>query len=284
MKARMEKYNTNTTTKTRTNRNERLYDEVQDMNIDYVNIDVSNAIELNPNKNAKSSREDFQKQRELNKILPKNEERTKYINQEVEAKEDRIYDINEILKLARQNKLFEDTEKKRLINTEYNILTKLDIHNLETEDMKKEDLRSLIDDIYAKEKPVKEKKYARKEEDRLLNDLFDDYDEKTEPVEEIKLKEELSQEILDKTNEQIVDNYKDDYEEDKEEPKISELEEIKEEKEIKKESHHEIEDTEMSEDYIEIKEGKGLLIAIIIVTILILLTGAFFVYEYFFGL
>ena len=284
MKARMEKYNTNTTTKTRTNRNERLYDEVQDMNIDYVNIDVSNAIELNPNKNAKSSREDFQKQRELNKILPKNEERTKYIDQEVEAKEDRIYDINEILKLARQNKLFEDTEKKRLINTEYNILTKLDIHNLETEDMKKEDLRSLIDDIYAKEKPAKEKKYARKEEDRLLNDLFDDYDEKTEPVEEIKLKEELSQEILDKTNEQIVDNYKDDYEEDKEEPKISEPEEIKEEKEIKKESHHEIEDTEMSEDYIEIKEGKGLLIAIIIVTILILLTGAFFVYEYFFGL
>ena len=200
MKARMEKYVT-APEKSRTSKNEKLYDEVQDMSIDYVNIDVNNALELNPSKNHRSSREDFQKQRELNKILPRNEEKQRIIDEEVEPKENRIYDINEILKLARENKLFEDKDKKRLINTEYNILTKLDIENLETEDMKKEDLKSLINDIYQKEEPVKQKSYSRKEEEALLNDLFEDYHEEKEVKEELELKEELSKEILDKNEE-----------------------------------------------------------------------------------
>lgn len=271
MKARMEKY-ADTFEKSRTSKNEKLYDEIQDMSIDYVNIDVNNALELNPNKNHRASREDFQKQRELNKILPRNEEQKRIIEEEVEAKENRIYDINEILKLARENKLFEDQDKKRLINTEYNILTKLDIENLESEDMKKEDLKNLINDIYKKEQPKKTKKYSRKEEDNLLNDLFEDYEEEKEIKEELELKEELSKEILDKKE----------IEEEKEEEVV---EENKEEQEETSEPEKEINKIEeMSDDYIEIKEGKGLMIAIIIVTILILLTGAFFVYEYFFGI
>lgn len=269
MKARMEKYVT-TSTKSRTSKNEKLYDEVQDMNIDYVNIDVNNALELNPNKNHRSSREDFQKQRELNKILPRNEEKQRIIDEEVEPKENRIYDINEILKLARENKLFEDKDKKRLINTEYNILTKLDIENLENEEMKKEDLKSLINDIYQKEEPIKPKSYSRKEEEALLNDLFEDYHEEKEVKEELELKEELSKEILDKNEEQ-------------EEVKINDSEK-KEEIIEETEETESIKQVEMSDDCIEVKEGKGLMIAIIIITILILLTGAFFVYEYFFGL
>lgn len=270
MKARMEKYVT-APEKSRTSKNEKLYDEVQDMSIDYVNIDVNNALELNPSKNHRSSREDFQKQRELNKILPRNEEKQRIIDEEVEPKENRIYDINEILKLARENKLFEDKDKKRLINTEYNILTKLDIENLETEDMKKEDLKSLINDIYQKEEPVKQKSYSRKEEEALLNDLFEDYHEEKEVKEELELKEELSKEILDKN------------EEEKEEVAINDN--VSEEEVVEEKSKTEnIKQVEMSDDYIEIKEGKGLMIAIIVVTILILLTGAFFVYEYFFGI
>ena len=271
MKARMEKYST-TSIKSRMNKNEKLYDEVQEMNIDYINIDVNNALELNPSKNHRSSREDFQKQRELNKILPRNEEKQKIIDEEIEPKENRIYDINEILKLARENKLFEDKDKKRLINTEYNILTKLDIENLETDEMKKEDLRSLINDIYQKEEPIKQKSYSRKEEEALLNDLFEDYKEEKEVKEELELKEELSKEILDK-------------EELKEEVKVNDIKEIEEKETIEEYKQTEnIKQVEMSDDYIEIKEGKGLMIAIIIVTILILLTVAFFVYEYFFGL
>ena len=285
MKARMDKYVSDdaNTVKRRTQKNEKLYDEVLDMSIDYVNIDVNNAIELDPKNPIKSTREDYQKQRELSKILPRNEKHEKYVKEEVEPKENRIYDINEILRLAREDQLFEDNKKKRLINTEYNILTKLDIDNLESEDMKKEDLKSLINDIYEKEKP---KKYSRKDEEALLNDLFDDYEPDKDLKEELRLQEELSKEILDKKSLESPNLAKD------EEPlkiRNKTFEEeiaLEDSKKAKKKEEadkivHEERDEEMLD---EVKEGKGLLIAIIVVVILILLTGAFFVYEYFFGL
>lgn len=284
MNSRMDKYvNNSTTIKKRTQKNEKLYDKVLDMSIDYVDIDVNNAIELNPNNTSKSTREDYQKQKELSKILPRNEKPEAYVKQEVEPKENRIYDINEILELARKNKLFEDSEKKRLINTEYNILTKLDIDNLDSEDMKKEDLKSLINDIYEKEKPVKVKKYSKKDEDALLNDLFDDYEPDNDLKEELRLQEELSKEILDKnTKSESLEN-------PKEEKPSKLLDEIVDEEDTKKAKKKKEADKivkeEMTDEMIEeVKEGKGLLIAIIVVVILILLTGAFFVYEYFFGL
>ena len=201
MKARMEKYDVDTSTKRRTAKNEKLYSEVGNMNIDYVDIDVDNAVELNPTQSGRTTREDFQKQRELNKILPKGREKQDDMQEYVEAKEDRVYDINEILSMARKNQLFEDSEKKRLINTEYNILSKLDIGQLENENMKKEDLKSMIDDIYKKEAPKKEsktKKYSRSEEARLLNDLFED----TITKDNINLQEELSKAILDDENDE----------------------------------------------------------------------------------
>ena len=284
MNSRMDKYvNNSTTIKKRTQKNEKLYDKILDMSIDYVDIDVNNAIELNPNNTSKSTREDYQKQKELSKILPRNEKPEAYVKQEVEPKENRIYDINEILELARKNKLFEDSEKKRLINTEYNILTKLDIDNLDSEDMKKEDLKSLINDIYEKEKPVKVKKYSKKDEDALLNDLFDDYEPDNDLKEELRLQAELSKEILDKnTKSESLEN-------PKEEKPSKLLDEIVDEEDTKKAKKKKEADKivkeEMTDEMIEeVKEGKGLLIAIIVVVILILLTGAFFVYEYFFGL
>lgn len=274
MKARMEKYESAPEVKQRTKRNERLYSEVQNMNIDYVNIDVNNAIDLSLSNNSRASREDYQKQRELDKILPRKQEIDNQIKQEIIPKEERVYDIDEILKMARENKLFEESEKKRLINTEYNILTKLDVHSLENDEMRKEDLRSLIDNIYEKEKPVKEKKYPRKVEERLLSDLFEDTtEEKKDLEEEIRLKEELSQKILAKEEDDIKDDTKDDIiviEPNQEPQSLEEKEEKKSE--------------EIMDDFIEEKEGKGLLIAIIIVSILIILTCGFFVYEYFFGL
>ena len=90
MKARMEKYDTAPEVKQRTKRNERLYSEVQSMNIDYVNIDVNNAVDLSISNGSKSSREDFQKQRELDKILPRKQEISKQTKQEVIPKEDKI--------------------------------------------------------------------------------------------------------------------------------------------------------------------------------------------------
>ena len=266
MNARMDKYVSTEGAKTRTKINENLYNEVLDMSIDYVNIDVNNAVELTPNHSNKTTRENYQKERELNKILPKNEERQKVLDVAVEPKENRIYDINEILNLAKQNKLFEDSNKKRLINTEYNILTKLDLKEIDSEDMKKEDLRSLIDDIYEKEEPKRIKKYSKHEEKELLNELFASDDD--DMIKQENLREELSKEILDNENKDDQVLIKEEKQENKEEKR-----------EEKKERENEIE-----EDFIEVKEGKGLVIAIIVVTILIVLAVLFFVYEYFFGI
>lgn len=262
MNSRMDKYVSDSSIKQRTKRNENLYNEVQDMNIDYVNINVNNAVELSATNKFNSTREDYHKERELNKILPKNKEKQIEINDIIEPKEDRIYDINEILKLARENKLFEDSNKKRLINTEYNILTKLDVKNLESEEMKKEDLRTLINNIYENEIPVKEKKYTKREEKELLNDLFASSEE--DSVASSMITTELSKQILEK-----------------EEPVIEEQDE---EIEKKQTYDKQIESEEIIDDFIEEKESNALMIAIIIVTILIMLSGLFFVYQYFFGI
>ena len=148
MKARMEKYDTSTKeVKKRTSRNERLYNEVQNMNIDYVDINVNNAMDLSVSSND-SSREGYQKRRELDNLMPSSRERAVYQESTVSPSENRVYDIDEILKRARDESDSLDNDRKRLINTEYNILTKLDVGSLENEDYKKEDLRSLIDNIY----------------------------------------------------------------------------------------------------------------------------------------
>lgn len=271
MKARMEKYDVTTpTVKRRTTRNEKLYNEIQDMNIDYVDINVDNAMDLSTYDKSKT-RESYQKQRELDRIMPSYKEKKREIFEDPIPEENRIYDIDEILKLARDNKLFEEKEKKRLINTEYNILTKLDLASIQNEDMKKEDIKSLVDDVYEKERPItKTDTYSKKEEDRLLSELYDD-----DPVPKNNQKEELKEnkeeEEKSSSQEEIATKI---------EPKKDK--ETKKEEQVKKENKEENDDS-MSSDFIEQKEGKGLLIAIIIVIILILLTCGFFVYEYFFG-
>lgn len=267
MKARMEKYDVTTpTVKRRTTRNEKLYNEIQDMNIDYVDINVDNAMDLS-NYDKSKTRESYQKQRELDRIMPSYKEKKREVFEDPIPEENRIYDIDEILKLARNNKLFEEKEKKRLINTEYNILTKLDLASIQNEDMNKENIRSLVDDVYEKEKPLtKPTTYSKKEEDRLLSELYDDDPVSKNDKEEIENKEEISssQEEIATKIEPIKDK------------------ETKKEEQVKEEKKEENNDS-MSNDFIEPKEGKGLLIAIIVVIILILLTCAFFVYEYFFG-
>ena len=165
--------------------------------------------------------------------------------------------------------------------------------------MKKEDLKSLIEDIYEKEVPKKEdraKKYSRSEEARLLNDLFED----TITKDTIKIQEDLSKAILDKEESITV-------EELKAEPIKEETEEVAtqintqetnentttmydfgiEKKSKKKNRTSEKDETknqDLEEEYEEEEEGKLLIVFIIIVVILILATCGFFVYEYFFGL
>ena len=96
MKTRMDKYEENTLT-LRSEKNKRLYDEVSEINIDYVDIDVNNVIDLTSNKKT-GAREEYKKRKELNYFMPNENKNREYTENTLENKEDRVYDINEILK------------------------------------------------------------------------------------------------------------------------------------------------------------------------------------------
>lgn len=272
MVSRMDKYTKDSAVKQRIVKNEKLYDQVTDMDIDYVDIDVNNAVELVSNLDNHSTREDYQKKREFDKILTKKEKAPREIVEEQVVEEDRIYDINEILRLARADKLFESSEKKRLINTEYNILTKLDLKDIQNEDMKKEDLRSLIDTVYG---PSKREKFEEEHSDNddLLSELMD----KEELINSINVKEEISKE---ETKEIETENDEEPEVDSKESDNSDNIEQPKEET-----ADDEKEEKKEDDEYIfEVPEGNGLMIAIIIVSFLIMIVIGFFIYQYFYGI
>lgn len=260
MKTRMDKYDENTSS-LRSEKNKRLYDEVLDMNIDYVDIDVNNVIDLSSNKKT-GAREEYKKQRELNYFMPNEKKSREYIDNTLENKEDRVYDINEILKLAKENKLFDsDSSKKRMINTEYNILTKLDLDEVTNKQYSKENLHELIDTIYEKEKTTKKKEnILHEKEDLSSSDDLLNLKEDT-----VNLNEDISKDILDKTITEVA-------------PKV-EKDEEKEEQEDKKE---ETDTVNGMTDTIEIDEVISKKLLFIIIFVLILLgVSAYIILKYF---
>ena len=252
MNSRMDKYQSDVAVKDRTDKNKKLYEAATDINVEYINIDNTNTIELDKisSKGNKKSREDYHRLRDFDGVFEmKNKEEVQIDTTEVQEK--KIYDINEILKKAKEEKLFQDEEKKRLINTEYNILTKLDIEQLNNrDDLSKENLKSMIDDIYAKEEP----------KEKVEKELFADFMEPNEVV----VDEEISKKILDK-NVEIVEDINN-------APTI--------EKTIVKENK--IMDNDDTSNFEDIdKSNTGTIIIIVLVVLAILGCGGYFILKYF---
>ena len=197
--------------------------------------------------------------------MPNEKKNRDYIDNTIENKEDRVYDINEILKLAKENKLFDsDSSKKRMINTEYNILTKLDLDEVTNKEYSKENLHELIDTIYEKEKTTKKKENILYEKEDLSSS--DDLLNLKEDT--VNLNEDISKDILDKTVTEVV-------------PKVEKDEESEEleEQEDKKEETDTV--NEMT-DTIEIDEIISKKLLFIIIFVLILLgVSAYIILKYF---
>jgi len=212
----MEKYQSSVAVKERTKKNKKLYDEIQDIDVEYIDVHLDNKMEIDVDQLKEKTRKNYQKIREMEAILPTQNKPEKKEEMPI-PKEERIYDINEILRRAKENRLFEEESKKRLINTEYNILTKLDMEVInQNDDLSKDHLRHLIDTIYQNEegKSKRKKKRKKPEEDDLLADLKN--------TEEFVIDEELSKIILDRAQE--IENPK-----KKEKEKKKTKEEIQEE-------------------------------------------------------
>lgn len=209
MRSRMERYHQDEIEKdiqvSRSDKNKELYEDLG-RNTKYTNftdIEQVNAIDLDVASKSYRTREGYHQIKDYSEILekPKVKRELDEFNYLYQDHENRVYDINSVLKDAKAHREEKDElEKKRnLKNTNYNILASLDPEELEKYRLEKQkntkpdpdELRDLIDTITSKT--------LRGEIDQatsvdLLSDLM-----ATSKTDQVKLEDiELSKQIMDK--------------------------------------------------------------------------------------
>jgi len=131
MKTRMEKYY-NDSSLGRSSRNQDLYNKVyeEDYYTELGTLDSGNEIDITKVKEMLKNREDYQRAKQYRELLG---EKLKPIIKETTSleKEEKINDINQIMQIAKQNRQQGEEEYRKLSNTRYDVLGKLDIDELE---------------------------------------------------------------------------------------------------------------------------------------------------------
>lgn len=214
MKSRMDRYqNIDHKEYNRLDKNKDLYENVGN-NTKYTNftdVGQSNAYLLDTTKESYQTREDYQhlKDFKTKNLTPKVKDITPKVKKELDEfnylyqdHENRVYDINSVLKTAKENRKEKDAleEKRNLKNTNYNILASLNKEELEKYRNEKksknkpdeEGLRELIDTITSK---TLAGEISKETSVNLLSDLM-----ATSAHDKIGKEDklELSKEILDK--------------------------------------------------------------------------------------
>lgn len=160
---RMDRYQKNTTSVTRRDRNEELYKELNS-DIKYANVtDVTNTNAYEITNKQNRTREDYHKLKEYNMIKeePKEKRELQEFNYINKTKENKVYDINTIIEETKKNrkKKEELEEKKKYLKDTYNILSKDNKAELEKYRKEKEErikapneseIREIIDTIASK--------------------------------------------------------------------------------------------------------------------------------------
>lgn len=118
-----------------------IYSDSEYSNIEGIaTIDNPNEIDITKVKNMLRNREEYQRQKEIIKLTPKEELMPNY--EVFEQEEDRVYDIRDILKKAKVSRPNEE-KNRSLSNTNYDILKELKNRQNKTD----ENLKDLIDTI-----------------------------------------------------------------------------------------------------------------------------------------
>ena len=177
MKTRMEKYydEENNNIALRQRKNEKLYQNINDYDVDDYKIEANatvidtNAKNIDVEKIKKILDTKYNEQPQRKSIVIEEEESVPDVNLD----ETREYDINAILERARSEKEvdYEKERLKKLRDTQYDILNSLEITEHEDEEEQNDELMSLINTITANE--LDEKKASKEELDPLdiLTDL-----------------------------------------------------------------------------------------------------------------
>ena len=236
MRSRMERYEKEEQGQTarRSNKNQELYENIG-RNTKYTNFtDVTNAnaFDLGTAQKNYRTREGYHQMKEYNDFIgePKVKKELDDFNYLYQDHENKVYDINSVIAEAKKNRIKKDEleAKRKLKNTNYNILASLNPEELEKYRKEKvertrpdeEELRELIDTITSKTLAGEIDQATSVD---LLSDLMatnimdrvDPKDSKEEEIEEeddddeIEEKLSLSKEILDKEQIEKVNKLKD---------------------------------------------------------------------------
>lgn len=270
MVTRMERYNNSledVKIAKRSDKNKDLYEKlkVADMNPEYIDINTTNVYEINSLNDVTKKRSSYQKLRSLDDVLEKERTITP-LEEKPLPKEERLYNIDEILKRAKET--YKDEDKKRLLNTEYNILTKLDLDKVTSNDgFNKDHYKKMVDDLYS------EKEIKQDDGKELFADLMEDENK------EIK-KEKIKPEVIKEPDKEVV---KENIESEKEEKKQEEVKETTGDFvtkiEVTKEMKVNNEEDDEDEEFIE--KRSPLLTIIIILVVLLLLAAGYLVVKHF---
>lgn len=308
MRSRMERYEKEEQGQTarRSNKNQELYENIG-RNTKYTNFtDVTNAnaFDLGTAQKNYRTREGYHQIKEYNDFVPepKVKKELDEFNYLYQDHENKVYDINSVIREAKKNRIKKDEmeAKRKLKNTNYNILASLNPEELEKYRKEKvertkpdeEELRELIDTITSKtlageidqqtsvdllsdlmatnmmdrvEKPQKDEEESP--EDEIENELED--------TEEIEEKLSLSKEILDKDQ---ID-------------KVNKMKEEKSSGSIMDESDTDFytrsmdlsdKDFEMDDEFKEKKMPLAIKIILIILVIAVIAIAGYFIYRNFF--
>lgn len=308
MRSRMERYEKEEQGQTarRSNKNQELYENIG-RNTKYTNFtDVTNAnaFDLGTAQKNYRTREGYHQIKEYNNFVPepKVKKELDEFNYLYQDHENKVYDINSVIAEAKKNRIKKDEmeAKRKLKNTNYNILASLNPEELEKYRKEKvertkpdeEELRELIDTITSK---TLAGEIDQRTSVDLLSDLMatnmmdrvempqkdeeespeDEIENEPEDTEEIEEKLSLSKEILDKDQ---ID-------------KVNKLKEEKGSGSIMDESDTDFytrsmdlsdKDFEMDDEFKEKKMPLAIKIILIILVIAVIAVAGYFIYKNFF--
>ena len=213
----------------RSSKNQELYQNLG-TNTKYTNFtDVSrlDAVSLSDASKKQHTREGYQQIKKYDQIIdsPKSKKELEDLNYLYQDYENRVYDINSVLEEAKKNRIEKDQleAKRKLKNTNYNILAELDRSELEKYREEKEKNRTSIEENGLKEiiHTITSKTLAGELSKETSLDLLSDLmgskiEEKTLPASsevDIDHQLSLSKEILDKDSLERIEKVKREFKE-----------------------------------------------------------------------
>ncbi len=235
MRSRMDRYNQRDRSEyRRSEKNQELYRNIG-TNTKYTNFtDVTNANAFDLNRAQKNyrTREGYQQMKEYEGFVnePKEKKELDDFNYLYQDHENRVYDINSVLEEAKKNRQKKDEleAKRKLKNTNYNILASLNPEELEKYRKEKvertrpdeEELRDLIDTITTKTLAgeIDQQTSVNLLSDLMATNMMDrvagsdelpEQEETEEEIEDTETELSLSKEILDKDQIEKVNKLKD---------------------------------------------------------------------------